>query len=247
MITLFTILKSMDDSHIAMLQRNALRSWQRIPGVEILVFGDKSGSKKVCKELGVKHLPKIATNESGLEKVSDAFHRAWEVGTHDLMCYVNADIILPPIFGDVIASINAVQFLMVGQRHNTPVDFEIDFTPGWWGRVKAHALATGHRHTVNGIDYFVHRRKAFDPLPDLYCGRFYWDNYMIWRAQNDGIPVIDATEAVFCIHQDHDYSHFPGGLGALGVGEESTANQRHLPEGVVRTVADADLRLIPAF
>lgn len=247
MLTLFTILKSMDDPHIATIQRNALRSWQRIPGVEILVFGDKSGSKKVCKELGVKHLPKIATNESGLEKVSDAFHRAWEVGTHDLMCYVNADIILPPTFGDVVASINAVQFLMVGQRHNTPITAELNFAPGWWSRVKALALETGHRHTVNGIDYFGHRRGAFDPLPDLYCGTWYWDNFMIWRAQQLGYPVIDATDAVLAIHQDHDYRHYEGGLGGIAAGPESAANRANLPDGVVPTIANADLRLIPAW
>lgn len=247
MLTLFTILKSMDDPHIATIQRNALRSWQQIPGVEILVFGDKSGSKKVCKELGVKHLPKIATNEAGLEKVSDAFQKAWEKGTHDLMCYVNADIILPPTFGDVVASINAVQFLMVGQRHNTPVEAEWNFAPGWWGRLKAHALATGHRHTVNGIDYFGHRRGAFDPLPDLYCGRWWWDNVMIYRAQQLGYPVIDATEAVLAVHQDHSYDHVAGGLGGIAESEESLSHKRLLPEGVVPTIADADLRLIPAF
>jgi len=247
MLTLFTILKSMDDPHIAKIQRNALRSWQKLPGVEILVFGDKPGTAEICAELGLTHIPKIASNKAGLEKVSDAFEQAWKRGKYDLMCYVNADIILPPTFTDVIASINAETFLMVGQRQNTPIDFDMDFAPDWWTKLEAYARGAGHRHTVNGIDYFVHRRGAFDPLPDLFVGMWYWDNVMIWKAQQLGIPVIDATEAILAVHQDHAYSHYAGGLSGIAGGEESMANKRHLPEGVVRTVADADLKLIPAF
>lgn len=248
MISLFTILKSTDIPHMARIQRNALHAWQHIqPAPEIIVFGDKPGAAELCAELGITRIPQIAQNQAGLELVSDAFNQAWQLARYDTLAYVNADIILPPTLPYVVASIDAAQFLIVGQRHNTPVDFDLDFTPGWWVDLHALTILTGHRHTVNGIDYFIHRRGAFDPLPDLLVGRWYWDNYMLWRAQQERIPVIDATEAVLAIHQDHDYSHFPGGLGALGQGDESLANRQHLPDGGIVTIADADMRLLPAF
>ena len=34
---------------------------------------------------------------------------------------------------------------------------------------------------------------------------------MIYHARQQGWPVIDATPAVRIIHQNHDYSHLPGG------------------------------------
>jgi len=34
---------------------------------------------------------------------------------------------------------------------------------------------------------------------------------MIYYARKCGWPVVDATKAVVIAHQDHDYSHLPGG------------------------------------
>ncbi len=34
---------------------------------------------------------------------------------------------------------------------------------------------------------------------------------MIYYARQQGWPVIDATPSIMVIHQDHDYSHLPGG------------------------------------
>ena len=35
---------------------------------------------------------------------------------------------------------------------------------------------------------------------------------MIYEGRANGIPVIDATDAITIIHQDHDYGHLPGGV-----------------------------------
>ncbi len=34
---------------------------------------------------------------------------------------------------------------------------------------------------------------------------------MIYHARKSGFPAIDATQDVLVIHQNHDYSHLPGG------------------------------------
>jgi len=48
-------------------------------------------------------------------------------------------------------------------------------------------------------------------MPQFAIGRAGWDNWMIYWARRQGWPVVDATWDIFIIHQNHDYSHLPGG------------------------------------
>jgi hypothetical protein len=34
---------------------------------------------------------------------------------------------------------------------------------------------------------------------------------MIYKARREGWPVIDCTPSIMIVHQNHDYSHLPGG------------------------------------
>jgi hypothetical protein len=34
---------------------------------------------------------------------------------------------------------------------------------------------------------------------------------MMYKARHSGWPLIDASEAITAIHQEHDYAHLPGG------------------------------------
>jgi len=42
---------------------------------------------------------------------------------------------------------------------------------------------------------------------DFAVGRPGWDDWLIYDVRMRKIPVIDATEAITVIHQNHDYSH----------------------------------------
>ena len=42
---------------------------------------------------------------------------------------------------------------------------------------------------------------------DFSVGRPGWDGWLVYDVRMRGIPVIDATEAITVIHQNHDYSH----------------------------------------
>ena len=48
-------------------------------------------------------------------------------------------------------------------------------------------------------------------MPDFAIGRAGWDNWMIYHARRQGWQVIDGTPDLALIHQNHDYSHLPGG------------------------------------
>src|ERR1041384_2312036 len=94
MLTLYTIPKPFRD-HIGVIQRNAIHSWTRLrPRCEIILFGDDAGVAAAAAELGVRHVPAIARNEYGTPLVSDVFAQAQRLATHELLCYINADIIL---------------------------------------------------------------------------------------------------------------------------------------------------------
>jgi hypothetical protein len=69
----------------------------------------------------------------------------------------------------------------------------------------------GRLHSRGGSDYFIYPRECFMTLPDFTVGRAGWDNWMFYQARRKKWLTIDATPSIKAIHQDHDYSHLPGG------------------------------------
>jgi hypothetical protein len=48
---------------------------------------------------------------------------------------------------------------------------------------------------------------------------------MVYQAHISGVPVVDVTDVVTVIHQQHDYAHLPGGrLKAYTTGGEARQN-----------------------
>jgi hypothetical protein len=42
-------------------------------------------------------------------------------------------------------------------------------------------------------------------------GRVFWDQWLVWKAGSMGAAVVDASEAVMAIHQNHDYGYHAAG------------------------------------
>ena len=51
LITLFSAPKPFTDPHIAMIQRNAVRSWTLLPDVEVILLGAEEGLAEAAFEL----------------------------------------------------------------------------------------------------------------------------------------------------------------------------------------------------
>src|SRR5258708_7527300 len=98
LITLFSAPKPFTDPHIAMIQCNAIQSWTLLPDVEVILLGEETGLAEAARELDVKHLPNVARNESGTPLISSMFQLARENNHSDLLCIINADMILMPDF-----------------------------------------------------------------------------------------------------------------------------------------------------
>jgi len=215
LLTIFSAPKPFDREHIAIIQRNAIRSWLALgPRVEVLLIGEENGLAETAAELGVRHLPEVERSEQGTPLVSSIFARAAAASSAPYLCYINGDILLMSDFLRAVEAVTAQMrrdFLMVGRRWDADITEPLDFSTGWEDRLRAFTRAHGKRHSPFGIDYFVFPKGAYAEMPPFVVGRAGWDNWMIYHARRQGWKVIDASADVLAVHQNHDYAHLPPG------------------------------------
>ena len=69
------------------------------------------------------------------------------------------------------------------------------------------------------------------------------DNWFIWKARALKIPVVDASNVVLAIHQNHDYSHVPKGMEGPQYHEEARRNRELAAPGLSYALDDATYEL----
>jgi hypothetical protein len=217
--------------HIATIQRNAISSWVRLrPQCEIFLFGNDEGTAEVAKEFGVCHVSDMAHNEFGTPLLSDVFEKGEQSAKYGLLCYVNCDIILGSDFMRAVEKVSQCtqRFLMVGECWNLHLAEPLAFDrPRWEENLTALVRQMGERRGPFSIDYFAFPRGLYQQLPPFALGRPWFDQWLIWKARQLGAAVVDATPVVMAVHQNHDYSHAPGGLPPhIFPGEEGTRNEK---------------------
>jgi len=207
MLSIFTIPKPFQ-GHNNIIQTNAIQSWLKLhPRCEIILFGNDDGVAETAKELGVKHIPSIEKNEFGTPLLSSVFSSAQKLAENDILMYANADIIF---FQDLIEAVRRVDissFLMCGRRWDLDVKEEIDFENKQWNEELLDKVKNnGKPHGLSGMDYFVFPRSTID-MPGFAVGRPGWDTWLIYNMRSRRLPVINATDAITVVHQNHDFSH----------------------------------------
>lgn len=245
MITFFTTAKPFDGDN-GIRQVNAIRSWQALhPAVEVLLFGQAAGYVETATELGLVHIPDVDMNEFGVPRIDSMVSVAAARGRHALQAYINCDIIL---LGDYLSAVQRIpfdRFLMVAQRFDVDINAPIDFaSSAWASEIGRRARAEGQKLAPCGIDVFLEKGRIWRDLPPMVVGRGMYDNWLIYYCRARGIPVVDATEVVTMVHQNHDYGHITGGKRTVEVGDEASRNLR-LAGGYQHlfTIQDADWRL----
>jgi len=213
LITLFSAPKPFTNPHIAMIQRNAITSWTLLPDVEVILLGEEQGLAEAAKELGVKHIPHVERNANGVPLISSMFKLARENSNSRLLCIINADMILMPDFFE-----NAKQavklkdrFVLLSQRWDYDITSPIDFAAGWQSGLRESVRKQNQIHRPAGSDFFLFPTSCYTDVPNFIIGRAGWDNWMIYKARKENWAVIDCTPSVMIVHQNHDYSHLPGG------------------------------------
>ena len=213
LITLFSAPKPFTDPHIATIQRNAIKSWTLLPDVEVILLGEETGLAEAASGLGVKHISNVARNANGTPLISSMFQLARESSNSDLLCIINADIILMASFVEAANQVvnSKDNFVLLSQRWDLDVTQPIEFTESWETSLRGLVKANGQLHRPAGSDFFLFPHSSFRKVPDFAIGRAGWDNWMIYRARKENWPVIDGTPSLMIVHQNHDYSHLPGG------------------------------------
>lgn len=213
-LAIFSSPKPFINPHIAIIQRNAVNSWKMLgEEVEVWLVGDDEGVEQTARELGVGFISDVLRNDSGTPRIDSIFDCVRNRSEAQLMCYVNADILLFPDFLKAVETVqsNLDRFLLIGRRWDAPVADPLDIKPGWHEQFLPQTLKTAKLHRAAGSDYFVFPRSLYTDIPAFAVGRAGWDNWMIYHGRCEHMAVIDATDAITVIHQNHDFSHFVDG------------------------------------
>ncbi|BAY76703.1 putative glycosyl transferase [Nostoc linckia NIES-25] len=245
-ITIFTVPKAFK-GHIGIIQKNAIKSWKLLsPQPQILLFGNEEGIDEISENLDVIHVPNIQLNEYGTPLLDGIFRQAHELAKGSILSYINTDIIL---FNNFLLAVKQLQtasfdrFVMTGQRTDVnitePLNFDI---PGWDSKLRNFVLKHGTLASIVCMDYFVFPKPLYAEIPSFAVGRGHWDHWMVYHARQLGMPIVDATDVVTAIHQNHNYTHLPGGRGVAYVkGDEAKQNAKlagdvHMANGFVATL-----------
>ena len=208
MLTIFTIPKAFR-GHIKIIQKNAIQSWLSIhPDVEIILFGNDEGVVETAKQFKIKNYSEVEVNEFGTPLVHTAFNLAQQMASYPLLMYTNSDIIflsdlLPAIkfFRDKFQNSN---FLAVGRRWDVDIKNPLVFKKNdWESKLRNKIGSEGSLHGHSGIDYFIFPRQFQHRLLPFAVGRVGWDNWLIYQTLSNKIPVIDATQFITAVHQNH--------------------------------------------
>jgi len=222
MITIFTAPKPFR-GHIGIIQRNAIQSWIKLGQMcKIVLIGDDDGIAETAFEFNLTYIPDIKKNKFGTPLINSIFSTAEKISTSSMLCYINTDIILLKDFIIAANRLNLRKFLMIGQRWDMNISYALDFTsPNWEIDLKKNVSKFGILHSIYGIDYFLFSKGLWENIPPFALGRTIWDNWLVCDARSKGAAVINATDVVIAVHQNHNYD---GSKKEIFTGPEAIQN-----------------------
>ena len=83
----------------------------------------------------------------------------------------------------------------------------------------------GHLGNHTEIDFWLYSKGLLNGIPPLAVGRMAFECWCLYKARAGKADLIDATEVVVSIHQNHDYSHHPDGKEGIGTSLEAQRNR----------------------
>ena len=211
MITIFTTPRPFTGEFYN-IQLNAIKSWMSLgSGLQIILVNDEEGTtQKVADELNLTIINDYNSNENGTPILDDIFNRVKALSIYEILAHVNTDIILFPDFIKSIdylyKNINHNNFLIMGRRWDMNVESSLDFDDiSSFLNLRESIKKRGKLHGPSGLDYWVFPKKSSIKVPPFCVGRPGMDPWLIYEAKRQRIPVIDATEIITALHQNHGY------------------------------------------
>ena len=187
-----------------------MMSWVRLhPKPEIILFGNAQGTADICRELGLRHIPEVECNEFGTPLVDDLFQKAQRLANYDLICYINADIVVTQSLIEAINIISQLwkRFVVSSSTWDLSMKEAIDFNfPDWQGQLRDLVQKKANAPLSIGMDLFLFPRGFYHDIPPFLLGRKAWDNWLIFKACSGRIPFIDTSEFMLIVHLQHEKS-----------------------------------------
>jgi len=209
MLTIFTSPRPFK-GEFDIIQRNAIQSWTSVcPGCEIILIGDDWGTDKAASDFNVRYIGRVQRNGNGDILRNSVFEKAQELSQNELLCFISSDIILT---SDFLKAVNLIrlkfsQFLLSGRRWDLDIKEAINFNSNWEEKLKDEVKNRGRLHGPAAGDYFVFPRSLDIAMPPFSIKHGGWDNWFIYRLKSLGLPLIDATQAITIVHQNHNGHH----------------------------------------
>lgn len=198
-----------------LIQRNAIRSWWAITADVILAGDTEAGAAEVAEEYGCRLIP-VRRNAEGVKLVNHTIAMIQREKRNDVVLFTGAETIYWEYqLRAVIDSIERKRpeweaWLAIGQRHdlrhslgNLSVITRRRFQELNW---------SGEPHPGFCIEYFLFKGDPWFMLPNFAAGRPGYDNCLVWKALDNGVPVIDVSKVVWAGHQEHGERHRHGEL-----------------------------------
>jgi len=205
-LTIFCTPKKFE-GHTEIIQTNAIKSWLRIKGeIEIILLGPEN-NPAFNKIKNIKTHKKIETDSDGRPLISSLFEIGQKMAKNEIVCYINADIILPKNFLEIVKKIAHTEdnFLIIGRRIDQDIKTKIKNNK--WPEIFNNANNC-KKQLEWYIDYFCFKKGLFTKMPPFSVGRVGWDNWTIYNAIFKGAKVIDASQDIIAIHQNHNIGKF---------------------------------------
>jgi hypothetical protein len=189
------------------IQHTCIKSWKQLePTPRIILLGNDEGTEENAKNLNVDHIPDITCNEWGTPLISSIFATIRKhTRPEDIVCYINADIVLTNDFTKTIAVVTNTrksEWLMVGKRRDLDLPDPNKMTVK---QIREECERRGKDHGWAGIDYFVFPQHVFPFVYPFALGKFVWDQWLLGNAFRRGVFTVDASKTVLAVHLNCDW------------------------------------------
>src|SRR5687767_8296108 len=132
MLTIFTTTKDFNEATTTN-QVNAIGSWINagVP-TQVLIFSKTEGEPLKQWKNKITYVTEFETSPTNVPLIGSMFQIAARLSSFPILCFVNADIILPHSFFKTIAEIdsklNNKDYLLVGERFDVDFSNKLDFS-----------------------------------------------------------------------------------------------------------------------
>lgn len=197
------------EGEFEIIQHNAINSWLNLSvNKEVLLLCDNEFESYEFNG-NVKYIRELKYTKHGKPDLSSAFSLAKKYSSYENVVYINSDIMLLDDFSRSLTSVSKTikaNWAVIGRRFDANLERKIDFSDiHWWDKV--YELKNRSKlHSEDGIDYFIFKRDFLDNhIPDFSIGGTVWDQWVVYKFLNLGYFLIDATDSITAIHQNHNY------------------------------------------